>query len=141
MSIKGKWMYNTGDEENWACEDGEFDTREEAINFGKEFFLNPSDDYLDNIGESKEDYDPRCFDIGLISEVDVKVHPWNVIEDAIEQAGEQAGEWSEHWLEKVSEADEKLLSKMLTETFWKWVRETNNDPTFFTMTKVEEVLL
>lgn len=141
MDIKGKWMYNTGDEENWACEDGEFDTREEAIKFGKEFFLNPSDDYLDSIMTDIEDYQPSSFDVGLISEVELKVKPWNVIDDAQEQAGEQAGEWSERWLSVIKMEDAELLSKMLTEAFWKWTKETNNGTTFFTMTKVEEILL
>ncbi|MET3209716.1 UNVERIFIED_CONTAM: hypothetical protein ABIC26_002663 [Paenibacillus sp. PvR008] len=49
MSNKGKWMYNTGDKEHWDCEDGEYDTKKQAIEAGKEFFKNPSDEYLDNM--------------------------------------------------------------------------------------------
>lgn len=133
----GKWMYNTGSEEHWRCDEGEFENKEQAIEAGRKYFTEP-DGYLDCEGE---EFNGSSFDVGLISNVDIKLKAWSAIDEALEQAGEQVGELAEHWLEKLSKEDEKLLSEMLSKAFWEWVKLTKNEPQFFTMTKVETVNL
>ncbi|WP_372011411.1 hypothetical protein NBRC13296_12695 [Paenibacillus chitinolyticus] len=139
MTIKGKWMYNTGDEENWQCDEGEFDTKEEAIKHGREFFLNPSDEYLEDNDIDHEGV--SSFNVGQIADVTIRINPWSAIEKAQEDACEQSGEWADKWLNKVSREEANELSDMLTKTFWKWIAKSGNQPKFFTMENVEEIKL
>ncbi|GMX64610.1 hypothetical protein Elgi_38790 [Paenibacillus elgii] len=133
-----KWMYNAGqDNESWRCDEGEFDTKEEAIEAGRKYFTEP-DGYKDYEGEK---YEGTSFNVGQIFYPDYYIDAWHAIESAQEQAYDQCGHWAESWLEKVKNEDEKMLSNMLTETFKEWLKNTNNEPHFFTIKNVEAVEL
>jgi hypothetical protein len=135
--IVGKWMYNAGlDEEHWRC-DEEFETKEEAIEAGRKYFTEP-DGYEEYEGEK---FEGDSFDVGQIAYPDIYVKAWHVIDDVIEVVREQCGDYSEHWLEKVKKEDENLLGDMLTETFKRWLKLTNNEPNFYTLKHITEIKL
>lgn len=133
----GKWMYNVGSEEHWDCPEGEFDTREEAVAAGIEFFTLP-DGYEDYRGEK---FEGESFDVGIITNPDVSIDAWRMIDDVIEQVGEQCGDVSESWLSHVKYEDRDLLSEMLTSAFKIWLRDTNNEPHFYAISNIETIKL
>lgn len=137
--IVDKWMYNTGDEEHWDCQGGEFETREQAIEEGRKYFTD-TDDYGYSYCKG-ESYSGDSFDIGQISDPDIYVEPYHVIDCVIEQVGEQCGEISDRWLSKVSTEDAIILGDMLTATLKDWLDKTNNKPNFYTMKNISTIKL
>ncbi|MFB5758980.1 hypothetical protein [Paenibacillus medicaginis] len=138
-NIIGKWMYNTGSEENWECIGGEFDTKEEAIEEGSRYFTD-ADEY-GYASDNDETFEGNSFDVGQIIEPDISIYGRHVIDPVTEQVGEQCGEISDSWLEKVSNEDEILLDQMLTAAFKGWLQKTNNEPHFYAVKNVETIEL
>ncbi|MCM3257057.1 hypothetical protein M3664_04580 [Paenibacillus lautus] len=138
-SIVGKWMYNTGSEEHWSCQSGEFDTREQAIEEGVKYFKDQDDyGYAYHEGES---FEGDSFDIGQISEPEIYLEPHRIIDYVIEQVGEQCGEVSDRWLGKVSVGEVNILGDMLTATFKDWLNQTNNKPDFYAIKYISSIKL
>ena len=63
-------------------------------------------------------------------------------EDVVEQIGQSAyddaDEYSWGYLDDIKKCDMQKLEQMLTETFNKWAKETNNEPHFWMIEDVEE---
>lgn len=53
----------------------------------------------------------------------------------------EAEEHDSSWLEDVSDEDEKLLDKMLSETFKKWCKKTGHEPHFGTIENIKKYSL
>lgn len=139
MSVLGKWMYNTGDEEHWNCDEGEFDTKEDAIAAGIKYFTD-----ADEFGyeyHNDEKFDGVSFEVGLVSEPDMHINAWSVIDMVTEQVYDQCGEYADGWLQELEYEEQKLLGDMLTKTFKKWIDKTSNNPRFYTMKNVELINL
>jgi hypothetical protein len=123
--------------EHWQCDEGEFDTKEGAIEAGIKYYTE-LDGYYDDAGEF---FEGESFDVGLISNVNISLSAAGAIEQASEQAYEQSGDFADSWIEKTSKEENKMLSNMLTDAFWEWTKITSNEPKFFTMENVEAVPL
>lgn len=67
-----------------------------------------------------------------------KVDAWSIIEKLQEDADDEAYEAADDYLRYVSDAEARKLGRMLTETFNKWAKETNNEPNFFVVKDVVE---
>lgn len=77
--------------------------------------------------------------VGRVMEFIPCVNADSVIEELQQQAYDKAGEFSNDYLEGVSLKDRLKLEKMLTETFNQWAKETNNEPSFYTIEDTREV--
>ncbi|MGR6760338.1 hypothetical protein ACU1JV_00645 [Paenibacillus sp. T2-29] len=129
-NLIGTWIYNTGSGENWDCPNDGFATIEEAIEEGKRYFtdLNRKHDLL--VGS---------FDVGQRSDSFVNICGSKIIDQAQEDSYERAGELSDYWLYKVSSENEDLLSDMMTKTFRKWLKITNNEPKFHSIDAIKTI--
>lgn len=132
MEPTGKYACSLHDEDNYS---GEYDTIEEA--FG---------DAIDNANIENEDLDEEeqieIVYAGEIMKFMPRIDAARIIEDIQEQAynevNEYACDYACDYLENISNGDIKKLGQMLTETFNKWAKETNNEPKFFTIEGIEE---
>lgn len=123
------WMYEVHDSENW-CTSDEYDTKEDAIEDGKEYFRS----------EHYEEVD--CFDVGEAVKPDIpRINAEWVIEHVAENMFEEVGEVAEDWLTEVSEEDLNKIDKKLNRLFIEWLKETNNMPDFFTIRNVKTIYL
>lgn len=135
----GKWIYNASrNDENWSC-DEEFDTEQEAIKAGIRYFTN-----ADGYGyeyEYNEKFEGDSFQVGQQSEHFVSIYASRILDQASEDAYELCGDIVDRWLSKVSKEEELVLSEMLTEAFKKWLKDTGNQPNFYTIVNVKDVKL
>jgi hypothetical protein len=118
----GQWMYNFGDEEHWnECK--YFDTREEAIEAGKQ----------EAIVREKESYQ-----VGQIQNFIPKICADSILEqiseDAYEECGDNVGDYP-----YTNNEDEKKLQDMLEEVLERWMDKTGNYPTFYKIRCVENI--
>ena len=79
--------------------------------------------------------------VGRIYRFVPEVDAWSIIERLQDDADDEAYEASEDYLQDVSDEEANKLEAMLTETFNKWARETDNEPNFFVVKDVKEYSL
>lgn len=118
----GKWLFSQN-EEYWDSVD-EFDSKEEAIKFGKEEYLNEDfcvGQMYDIEFDGKDLYDP-CERI--IEELDIELY-------------EEIGEASEYWRDSITREQELDLNKMINETVLKWIEKNKLQPSCFKIDDVE----
>lgn len=118
----GKWLFSQN-EEYWDSVN-EFDSKEEAIEFGKEEY--PYEDFYvgqmyDLKFEEKELYDSSERIIGELSD----------------NLYEQVGECSENWWISITKEQEEDLNKMINETVIKWIEKNKLQPSCFKIDDVE----
>jgi hypothetical protein len=122
MGYNNKWTYSL-DEENFSNCDY-FDTKEEAIEAGKEYAIDCEENYI-YIGKCKE------------------YIPWIDVERIIEQVGDTAydnlGEAAEDYLCDVSKDAEKELEKKITEVFFEWLNKYNLNPNFYSVVNIQKI--
>ena len=85
--------------------------------------------------------DAKTVYIGRVYKFVPEIEPWSVIERLQDDADDDADEAAEDYLQYVSDDEANKLGKMLTETFNKWAKETNNEPGFFVVKDVVEYSL
>ena len=126
MEWNFKYSYSL-DNEHFSCE---YDSVEEALADAK---VEAAQEYP--AGEIDKVY------IGYVYEFKPTVRAGFVIEEMQNDADDEADEAAEDYLQYVSDDEANKLGKMLTETFNKWAKETNNDPNFFVVKDVVEYSL
>lgn len=121
----GKWTISQ-DEEYWSYSE-EFDSKEEAIEFGKEECCH-EDFYVgqkyDLEFDGKDLYDPSERIIGELS---------YLLEDDI-------GEYAESWWNNITAEQELDLNKMINETVLKWIEKNKLQPSCFKIDDVEFIM-
>lgn len=121
----GKWIISQ-DEEYWDSVD-EFDSKEEAIKFGKEEYLH-EDFYVGQMYnikfEGKELYDP--------SE--------RIIDELSDCLYDEVGDCSENWWNSITREQEKDLNKMINETVLKWIEKNDLKPNCFKIDDIELIM-
>ena len=127
MKPTDKFSYSFYEDFDYSCE---YDSIEEALAAAK---LDAKND--DEFKDAKNVY------IGRVYRFVPKIEPWNVIERLQDDADDEADEAAEDYLQYVSDDEANKLGKMLTETFNKWAKETNNEPNFFVVKDVKEYSL
>ena len=137
MATNGKWVVNIKADSVWNS-DVEFDTREEAIAYGKENF---EELFKEEYGER---YDPQDyikeFYIGQVEEYIPQVFAHHVIEQVSSDAYEDVGEVGESYLSLVKPEELESLEARLNVVFKEWLTETNNHPKFWRVADMEEVV-
>ena len=113
-----------------------------AFSFDNEYYNSPLydsfDDALkDGMKDAKEEGCDKVY-VGRVMEFIPKVDADNVIESLQQNAYDEAGEFSMDYLEHIPLKDKLKLGEMLTETFKQWVKDTKNEPSFFTVEEVSE---
>lgn len=123
MSNTGKWTWETERKERWWGET--YDTRELAIEAGMKQSEN---DGLESfvIGRCEDHCLPGIDVDGLL----------DTLEDDFSN---DAGDFAYEWRENISRDDENLLEEMLSQVFWKWLKETNNQPTSYAIVDIEKI--
>ncbi len=118
----GKWTISQY-EEYWSYSE-EFDSKEDAIKFGKEEY--PHEDFY--IGQvyglkfdRKDLYDPSE---RIIEELDIELY-------------EEIGEVSEYWRDGITREQELDLNKMINETVLKWIEKNKLQPNCFKINDIE----
>ena len=127
MEETNKFSYSFYEDIDYSCE---YDSVEEALEAAKADAKN--DDEFKN---AKTVY------IGRVYRFVPEIEPWNVIERLQDDADDEAYEAAEDYLQYISDDEANKLGKMLTETFNKWAKETNNEPGFFIVKDVVEYSL
>lgn len=106
---------------------GFYDSKEDALAGAKiEAGSDP------DLAEAKKVY------IAMIYEYVPEVDAERVLEELQNDACDEISEGAEEYLEYVTPQDRLKLKEMLTETFNKWAKETDNEPNLFTAEKAEE---
>lgn len=124
MKQTKKFSYSFYESFNYSCE---YDSIEEALAAAK---IDAKND--DEFKDVKTVY------IGRAYKFVPKVDAWSIIEKLQEDADDEAYEAADDYLRYVSDAEARKLGRMLTETFNKWAKETNNEPNFFVVKDVVE---
>ena len=109
---------------------GEYDSVDEALAAARADAKN-----ADEFKDAKTVY------IGRVYRFVPEIEPWSVIERLQDDADDEAYEATEDYLQYISDDEANKLGKMLTETFNKWAKETNNEPGFFIVKDVVEYSL
>lgn len=136
MANEGKWLINLVEDGIWSSE-YEFDTKEEAIAYGKSEFEGL---YEEENGEKfdAETY-KEIFYVGKIERYTPSVCAYSVIDNIVDNAHDEVGEVAESFLESVSKQEYGFLEERLNEALNEWLDETKNHPTFFKIVNVERV--
>ena len=138
MSNQGKWIVNIEEAEVWNHTE-EFETKEQAIAYVKEDF---EGFFEEETGLSfNSEIDNRVFYVGKIDRFAPYVDGDHVIEQVAESAYDEVGEVAESYLDHVSKEQLNILNKRLNSVFSEWLKETNNQPTFWKVVNVEKVVL
>lgn len=128
MNNTGQWLFEELGREIWNTCSEEYDTREEAIKAGLEYFEEELGDEFVGI-----------FQIGQKENVTISVSGYSVCDQVSEDVGEQVGEVAEDFLYRLSKEELKLLNQMLSDTFNEWLEKTKNTPSFFKVVNTETV--
>jgi hypothetical protein len=129
MDRKNKWTYELYNEDIWSSGE-DFDTKEEAIETG----VKEAKDIME-----VEQFDSYYFWVGQIQEYVPCINAYSVLDNLAENACEQCGEVAEDYLYPVSKEEIHKLEDMLNEALKKWMKETNNEPTFYSIINVEKI--
>lgn len=135
MSRNGKWMFERCDQETWGGTSlDEYDTKEEAIKAGREYFKEMREAYPNEF----EDYGASVFQVGRVSDFLPDINTSSVLDHATEQASWECGDAGEDYLYHVSAEREDELSDALNKIFHEWILKYY-PPNFFVLDHIEEV--
>lgn len=136
MSNNGKWVINLVEDGVWDSTE-EFDTREEAIKYGKKNF---DELYEEENGETFDtDNFYKAFYVGQIKRYVPSICTDSVIERMVDTAYDEVGEVAETFLESISKQEFNFLDERLNEVLMTWLDETDNHPLFWQIINVKEV--
>jgi hypothetical protein len=136
MSNQGKWILNLNEDGTWGSLE-EFDSKEEAISYGKKNF---DGIYEEENGEKLDsELEKKVFYVGQIERYVPSVCVNSLMEQIAENAFDEVGEVAEDYLYDVSKEDIQLLEERLNDVLSNWIDETNNKPTFWKIVNIENV--
>lgn len=136
MENQGKWVVNISEDGIWSSID-EFNTKEQAITFGKTEF---EDIYEDEVGEKHDSATyKKVFYVGQIEKFIPYVNVDSVLDNVVENAYDEVGEVVEGFLGSVSKEEYGFLEERLNDAFKTWLDETKNHPTFWKIVNVEKI--
>lgn len=126
-----KWLFEKRNTEIWNTSD-EYDTREEAIVAGREYF-----------NDELEDDEKKVFSfcVGQQEPPSFGVNVDSVIENITEHVYSEIGEVSEDWLVKVPKDARERLEDKMNAVFNEWLTEESLQPRFFKIVNLEEIFL
>lgn len=82
------------------------------------------------------------FSIGHIEPYEIKYDfAQDIVERLCEDAWDEVGEASEGWLDSAKRAQLDLLNKRITPIIMEWLKEINEEPTFYKILPCEECTL
>lgn len=136
MSNQGKWVIDLKSDGIWCC-DVEFETREEAIAYGRKNFEELYEEEHSEIFNHEND--KKVFYVGQIERFVPSVSADSVLEQISENAYDEVGEVAEDYLSHVKIKDLGLLEERFNKVLMEWMVETKNNPTFWKITNTEEV--
>ena len=122
---KEKWICGWS-EDNWDGYD-EFDTKEEAIGWGR-------DEY--------QTYDVEGFFVGVKKPYIMSsniIDAETVLERINDSIYDDIGEYAEDYLMDIEKEQKDKLGRALNKVFHLWIKKYNLEPTFFEVFKVEGV--
>lgn len=141
----GKWILNDENSEYWNASDS-FDSREEAINKGKETIKHyntltnkqKEDIDLSDIGLSGITYeDIESFDVGQVNLATIATNGERFVEMVADEAYEEYGEFAEDYLSDVKKEHLDELGELLNG----WFEKHNYMPTFYMVENVSTIRL
>jgi hypothetical protein len=136
MSNQGKWIINLIEDGTWGSLE-EFESKEEAISYGKKNFEGI---YEDENGEKFDsEIEKKVFYVGQIERYVPSICVNSLVEQIAENAHDEVGEVAEDYLYDVSKEDIQLLEERLNDVLSNWFDETNNNPTFWKIVNIENV--
>lgn len=118
----GLWLYNFGKSEIWN-EESYFDTKEEAIAHGM----------IEAIDRGEDKYQ-----VGQINTFEPSLYADWAIEQITENAIDNCGEVAEDYLDYLPKEETERLEELLNEALAKWLDETKNHPSFFTVDNISD---
>lgn len=134
MNRDFKWVYERTGEEMWRTCDEEYNTVEEAIEAGREYFKQAKEDEY-------EDFEEDFFSVGQIIPFVPSVCADHILDTISELAYDECGEIADNYLERVSEKDYSLLEEMMNKTLKKWIEKTDNLPRFWKIRNIADIPL
>ena len=138
MSSDGKWIINLVEDDIWDSIN-EFNSKEEAILYGKENF---EEIYEEEKGEK---FDSRIYSkvfyVGKIERFIPSINVDSLLDDIVDNAYDEVGEVAEGFLSLISKEEYDLLEERLNEALSEWLDETRNQPTFWKVSNVEKVIV
>ena len=138
MSSDGKWIINLVEDDIWDSIN-EFNSKEEAILYGKENF---EEIYEEEKGEK---FDSRIYSkvfyVGKIERFIPSINVDSLLDDIVDNAYDEVGEVAEGFLSLISKEEYDFLEERLNEALSEWLDETRNQPTFWKVSNVEKVIV
>lgn len=131
-----KWLINLREDDIWN-DNYEFNSKEEAITYGKENFHAIVEEETGEIFNHNLHYEN--FYVGKVERFAPSVDTDRVLEDISENAYDELGEVAEEYLYIVNKEEFKLLENKLNKVLNEWLDETNNHPTFYNVVDIEKV--
>lgn len=129
-----KWVFEETGNEYWSTSPDEYDTKEEAIEGGREYFLYERNNY----GEHE---DMISFSVGQIKSYNPYIDGENVLEQIRDHSYEEVGELAENYLARVNTDELALLEDELQKVLLEWMDKTDNKPNFWKIRNVEDNIL
>lgn len=121
---EGKWIYNS-DEEVWMnCE--HYDTKEEAIQAGKEDYEGDSQFFVGQI---------KNMNIGVGVDAD------RILDDIAENVYDEVGEAAEDYLGSVRKDELSELEDLLNDALRQWMDKHDYKPKYFSVENIESIPL
>lgn len=117
--MENKWCYSYNAENYY----GDLNTKEEAIEEAKSEY---GDDY-------------NVIYVGQAVRPNTSVSADHLIDEIYESVRDECGEYAEGYLERVDPKDQSILEERINEVVGKWLKEFKYEPTFYTVTNVEEI--
>jgi len=128
--MNDKWMYNLDGSDIWTGL--EFNTREEAIKYGRE----------QAIKEQEEAFCNDSFRVGQIKEVPVSgVDVDDILMNVSENTTNEVGEVGEDYLYDVADEHLAELEQKLNGVLFTWMKKYGYEPDFFVMENKETIEL
>ena len=125
------WSFNEGAD----CWDNSADTIEKCVLIAQ-----------DEVREYEECEDYEVGEINTVFIGEFKIYESYIncsrfIDYAIDDAWEKYGEFADRFLDDCTEEEERLLDKMLNNTFKSWLEKTENMPNFGSIENIKEYSL
>ncbi|WP_407270017.1 hypothetical protein [Radiobacillus sp. PE A8.2] len=136
MVNEGKWLINIVEDGIWDSSE-EFDTKEEAIAYGKLEFEGIYEE--ENGEEFNSELYKKEFFVGKIERFVPSVCVDSVVERIAENAYDEVGDVAESYLERISKEEYNSLEERLNQALNEWLDKTKNHPTFYTIVNTEKV--
>lgn len=140
MNLDGKWLL-TFDDEDWTINNfGEFDSKQDLLEYIKETgAVQLYDVWLEEKGEEPDESNKVTFYIGKVEDFVPGVNVDSILDDISENAYCHGGEYAEDYLCNVSREEAHELEDALNEVLTKWIKKYKHEPHFYQIVAIEEI--